>query len=74
VALGCAVIVIGLGGLVFANTRDNRRLRRELRRTSGQGWLIGWLMSKPPGSGASIAFSLMSLGIVGLGIASLVSN
>ncbi len=71
-ALGAAVVLVGVFGGIWALTRDNDELHEGLRYTRGPGWLLGWGMSKIPGSAARLVYTLMCLAIVALGVLELV--
>lgn len=72
--LAGTIIAMGLISLVSAITRDEATLHQRLRHTRGPGWWIGWLISKVPGVGAKVLWSLLSLGIVAFGIAELAAR
>lgn len=67
-ALGAAVVLIGVLGGAWALTRNDEQLHDGLRDTRGPGWMLGLGMSKIPGAGARIAYTLMCLAIVALGV------
>ncbi len=72
--LGGALIALGVAGLAFSLTQGNEELRRHARETAGPGWWLGRLSSKLPGAGARIAFTVLSIAIIALGLFALLAG
>ena len=73
VVTGIGVILLGAVCLAWALTQSPEQVRDRLRGTRTSGALIARPMSWMPGNGAKILFSLLSLAIVALGVAAVVS-
>jgi hypothetical protein len=72
--MGAVILGLGLWCAAEGLLTGDQRMRENLRYTRGNGWWVGWLMSKLPGAGSRVAFIVLSLGIIGLGVAELVSG
>lgn len=67
IVLGAIVVLISLTGF-YTTVRLNRQRLEQQRYTRGPGWFIGLTISKLPLTVARVAWLLLSLAILALGI------